>query len=82
MVHIAEGVIQRGTAIVLRDLDRPMFGKTGTNSGPKDVWFIGGTPQMIAGVYIGYDSAGESGRLCAGRHARRADLQGMGGQGV
>ncbi|MBN8816868.1 MAG: transglycosylase domain-containing protein [Sphingomonas sp.] len=56
MVHIAEGVIQRGTAVVLRDLDRPMFGKTGTNSGPKDVWFIGGTPQMIAGVYIGYDS--------------------------
>ncbi|VVT24920.1 Penicillin-binding protein [Sphingomonas sp. EC-HK361] len=56
MVHIAEGVIQRGTATVLRDLDRPMFGKTGTNTGPKDVWFIGGTPQMIGGVYIGYDS--------------------------
>ena len=56
MVHIAEGVIQRGTATVLRDLDRPMFGKTGTNTGPTDVWFIGGTPQMIAGVYIGYDT--------------------------
>ncbi|RZM05469.1 MAG: penicillin-binding protein, partial [Sphingomonas sp.] len=51
----AEGVIQRGTATVLRDLDRPMFGKTGTNSGPTDVWFIGGTPQMIGGLYIGYD---------------------------
>ncbi len=56
MVHIAEGVILRGTAVVLRDLDRPMFGKTGTNSGPKDVWFIGGTPQMIGGVYMGYDT--------------------------
>jgi penicillin-binding protein 1A len=56
MVHIAEGVIQRGTATVLRDLNRPIFGKTGTNSGPKDVWFIGGTPQMVAGVYIGYDA--------------------------
>ncbi|KKI20119.1 penicillin-binding protein 1A [Sphingomonas sp. Ag1] len=56
MVHIAEGVIQRGTATTLRDLNRPIFGKTGTNSGPKDVWFIGGTPQMVAGVYIGYDS--------------------------
>ena len=55
MVHIAEGVIQRGTATILRDLDRPMFGKTGTNTGPTDVWFIGGTPQMIAGVYLGYD---------------------------
>jgi penicillin-binding protein 1A len=41
---------------MLRDLDRPMFGKTGTNSGPTDVWFIGGTPQMIAGVYLGYDT--------------------------
>jgi penicillin-binding protein 1A len=56
MIHITEGVIQRGTAVVLRDLDRPMFGKTGTNSGPTDVWFIGGTPQMIGGLYIGYDT--------------------------
>ena len=56
MVHITEGVIQRGTATALIDLKRPMFGKTGTNSGPTDVWFIGGTPQMIAGLYIGYDT--------------------------
>ncbi|GHH15157.1 penicillin-binding protein [Sphingomonas glacialis] len=56
MIHIAEGVIQRGTATVLRDLDRPIFGKTGTNTGPTDVWFIGGTPQMIGGLYIGYDT--------------------------
>lgn len=56
MVHITEGVIQRGTATILRDLDRPIMGKTGTSSGPRDVWFIGGTPQMIAGLYIGYDT--------------------------
>ncbi|WP_375380341.1 penicillin-binding protein 1A [uncultured Sphingomonas sp.] len=56
MVHITEGVIQRGTAVTLRDLDRPIFGKTGTNTGPTDVWFIGGTPQMIGGLYIGYDT--------------------------
>ncbi len=56
MVHITEGVIQRGTATVLRDLNRPMFGKTGTNSGPTDVWFIGGTPQMVGGLYMGYDT--------------------------
>jgi penicillin-binding protein 1A len=55
MVHIMEGVIQRGTATVLRDLDRPMFGKTGTTSGPTNVWFVGGTPDIVAGVYIGYD---------------------------
>jgi penicillin-binding protein 1A len=55
MVHIMEGVIQRGTATVLRDLDRPLFGKTGTTSGPTNVWFVGGTPDIVAGVYIGYD---------------------------
>lgn len=56
MVHITEGVIQRGTATALRDLKRPIFGKTGTNSGPTDVWFIGGTPQMVGGLYLGYDT--------------------------
>ncbi|GAA0323695.1 penicillin-binding protein 1A [Sphingomonas oligophenolica] len=66
MIHIAEGVIQRGTATVLRDLDRPMFGKTGTNSGPTDVWFIGGTPQMIGGVYIGYDTPSPLGGYAQG----------------
>ncbi len=70
MVHITEGVIQRGTATVLRDLDRPMFGKTGTTSGPTDVWFIGGTPQFIGGLYIGYDNprrlgAAEGGTVAA-----------------
>ncbi|WP_394652547.1 penicillin-binding protein 1A [uncultured Sphingomonas sp.] len=56
MVHITEGVIQRGTATVLRDLGRPIMGKTGTTTGPTDVWFVGGTPQMVAGLYIGYDT--------------------------
>jgi len=55
MVHIMEGVIERGTATVLRDLDRPMFGKTGTTSGPTNVWFIGGTPEIVGGVYLGYE---------------------------
>ena len=55
MVHIMEGVIERGTASVLRDLNRPLFGKTGTTSGPTNVWFVGGTPDIVAGVYMGYD---------------------------
>ena len=56
MVHIMEGVIERGTATVLRDLDRPLFGKTGTTNGPTNVWFVGGTPEIVAGVYLGYDT--------------------------
>lgn len=56
MVHITEGVIKRGTGVRLRSMDRPMMGKTGTTNGPTNVWFIGGVPQMMAGLYVGYDS--------------------------
>ncbi|MDP9414081.1 MAG: PBP1A family penicillin-binding protein [Pseudomonadota bacterium] len=55
MVHVLEGVILRGTAQVLRDLGRPLFGKTGTTSGPTNVWFIGGSADIVAGVYMGFD---------------------------
>ena len=71
MVHILEGVVERGTATVLRDLDRPMFGKTGTTSGPTNVWFVGGTPEVVGGVYLGYDQprslggAAQGGRVAA-----------------
>ncbi len=54
-VHMLEGVVTRGTATRLRDLELPIFGKTGTTSGPTNVWFIGGSQQYIAGVYLGYD---------------------------
>jgi penicillin-binding protein 1A len=69
MVHITEGVIQRGTATVLRDLNRPIFGKTGTTTGPTDVWFIGGTPQFVGGLYIGYDQPQNLGGIQGGTFA-------------
>jgi penicillin-binding protein 1A len=71
MVHVMEGVVERGTATVLRSLERPLFGKTGTTSGPTNVWFVGGTPDVVAGVYLGYDqprpmgNAAQGGRLAA-----------------
>jgi penicillin-binding protein 1A len=55
IVHMMEGVVQRGTATVLRDLGRPMFGKTGTTTGPTNVWFVGGSADLVGGVYLGYD---------------------------
>jgi penicillin-binding protein 1A len=55
MVHILEGVVQRGTATTLRELNRPIFGKTGTTSGPTNVWFVGGSADVVAGVYMGFD---------------------------
>lgn len=69
MVHITEGVIQRGTATTLRELNRPIFGKTGTTTGPTDVWFIGGTPQIVAGLYIGYDQPTNLGGVQGGTFA-------------
>jgi penicillin-binding protein 1A len=55
VVHMLEGVVQRGTATRLRDLGLPLFGKTGTTSGPTNVWFVGGSTNLVGGVYIGYD---------------------------
>jgi penicillin-binding protein 1A len=55
VVHMLEGVVQRGTATVLNDLGMPLFGKTGTTTGPTDVWFVGGSPDIVGGVYLGYD---------------------------
>ena len=71
MVHVLEGVVERGTATVLRSLERPLFGKTGTTNGPTNVWFVGGTPDVVAGVYLGYDKprslggAAQGGRIAA-----------------
>jgi penicillin-binding protein 1A len=55
-LHMLEGVVQRGTAVTLRDLKLPLFGKTGTTTGPTDVWFVGGSQDYVAGVYLGYDT--------------------------
>lgn len=54
-VHMLQGVVTRGTATRLRDLDLPLFGKTGTTSGPTNAWFVGGTPEFVAGTYLGFD---------------------------
>jgi penicillin-binding protein 1A len=70
-VHMLEGVVTRGTATVLRNLEIPLFGKTGTTSGPTDVWFVGGSPDIVAGVYMGFDQPrnmggwAQGGRLAA-----------------
>jgi penicillin-binding protein 1A len=66
MVHILEGVVQRGTAQVLRDLNRPLFGKTGTSTGPTNVWFVGGSAQVVAGVYMGFDQPRPMGGFAQG----------------
>jgi len=55
ITSMMEGVILRGTATTLLDLKRPIAGKTGTTNDEKDVWFIGYTPNLVVGLYVGYD---------------------------
>ncbi len=56
MTSILEGVVQRGTATVLKSLNRPIAGKTGTTNEERDAWFIGYTPDLVVGVFVGFDT--------------------------
>jgi len=56
ITSMMEGVVQHGTAARLRYLNRTVAGKTGTTNDSKDAWFIGFTPDIVVGVFIGYDS--------------------------
>ncbi|MDX2027047.1 MAG: PBP1A family penicillin-binding protein [Alphaproteobacteria bacterium] len=55
MVSILEGVVQRGTAIKLKDVGVPLAGKTGTTNENRDAWFVGFTPDLVCAVYVGFD---------------------------
>jgi penicillin-binding protein 1A len=63
MVNILEGVVQRGTAAgaVGAKLKMPLAGKTGTTNGPNDTWFVGFSPDLVVGVYVGFDQPRELG---------------------
>lgn len=54
ITHMMTGVVQRGTGRRAR-LSRPVGGKTGTNDGPRDAWFVGFTPSVVTGVWVGND---------------------------
>ena len=55
LTNVMRGVVERGTGAKLRALHRPLAGKTGTTSEATDVWFVGFTPSLAAGVWVGYD---------------------------
>lgn len=55
MVSIMEGVVQAGTATVVKTVGKPLAGKTGTTNDAKDVWFVGFSPDLAVGVYMGFD---------------------------
>ncbi len=55
MVSMLEGVVQRGTGIRIRALKKPFAGKTGTSNDSFDTWFIGFSPDLVVGVFVGFD---------------------------
>jgi penicillin-binding protein 1A len=55
ITHLLEGVVQGGTATVLKEVGKPIAGKTGTTSDEKDAWFVGFSPDLVVGIYLGYD---------------------------
>lgn len=55
MVSMLEGVVQRGTAKAAASLGKPLAGKTGTTNDSKDAWFVGFSPDLVIGVFMGYD---------------------------
>ncbi len=66
VTSLMTSVIDHGTARAARSLGRPAAGKTGTTDNARDAWFVGYTPDMVAGVWVGFDDrqplgAGEEG---------------------
>lgn len=66
ITSIMEGVVQRGTATVIKSLGRTIAGKTGTTNEAKDVWFVGYSPDLAVGVYLGFDKPRSLGGHAAG----------------
>jgi penicillin-binding protein 1A len=70
MANMLEGVVQHGTAFQARELGRPVGGKTGTTNDFRSAWFIGFTPQLVVGTFVGFDDNrslghGETGAVAA-----------------
>jgi penicillin-binding protein 1A len=61
IVSMAEGVVQRGTATSVSSLGFPLGGKTGTTNDYKDAWFIGFSPDLVVGVWAGFDTPRDMG---------------------
>ena len=55
ITNMMEDVIQKGTGQAAKVIDRPIAGKTGTTNEYINAWFIGGTPNLVTGVYVGFD---------------------------
>ena len=56
ITSMMEGVVQRGTGTALKAVGKPIAGKTGTTNQAKDAWFVGFTPDLVVGIFVGFDT--------------------------
>ena len=66
ITSMMEGVVERGTGTILREVGKPVAGKTGTTNDERDAWFVGYTPDLAVGVYVGFDNPRPMGRGATG----------------
>lgn len=69
ITNMMEDVIQKGTGQAAKVIGRPIAGKTGTTNDFINAWFIGGAPNLVTGVYVGFDDRRSLGETESGAHA-------------
>lgn len=69
ITNMMEDVIQKGTGQAAKAIGRPIAGKTGTTDEFINAWFIGGAPNLVAGIYVGFDDRRSLGDTESGAHA-------------
>jgi len=69
ITNMMEDVVQKGTGQAAKSLGRPIAGKTGTTNDFVNAWFIGGAPNLVTGVYVGFDDRRSLGETESGAHA-------------
>jgi penicillin-binding protein 1A len=69
MTSLLESVVKQGTGWRVRDLKRPVAGKTGTTNNLYDAWFVGYTPRYVTGTWVGFDEEGSLGKSETGSRA-------------
>jgi penicillin-binding protein 1A len=68
ITSLMEGVVQGGTGIALKEIGKPIAGKTGTSNEAKDLWFAGFSPDLVVALYVGYDKPRSLGRNAQAGH--------------
>src|SRR4029077_20949767 len=68
IIAMMQGVVERGTGTAVAAVGKPLAGKTGTTSDWFDAWFVGFSPDIAAGVYVGFDDPRTLGNGEVGGH--------------